>query len=112
MDSWRKATYSVNCGQCIEVGNGIKVRDSKNNETTLYIKPQAWKILVAALKNQGTEMNFDWLTHFMGTQFGAGFVAGVLVVLLIAFFRKVLQCQVTGARSQTTAAITYTMTIT
>lgn len=54
-EQWRKATYSQsNGGSCVEVGNGIKVRDTTQaedpNRTTLEISARAWSSFTTAIR--------------------------------------------------------------
>jgi Domain of unknown function (DUF397) len=51
---WRKASYSVNNGACVEVGSGsarVLVRDSVSpSVTVIAYAPQAWRGFVASVK--------------------------------------------------------------
>lgn len=51
---WRKATYSGNGGDCVEVGqsaDGVGVRDTKHRDgTELRFSPLAWRRFTASLK--------------------------------------------------------------
>jgi len=42
MDNWRKARRSMNNGNCVEVADGLMVRDSKDKKVVLTFTPVAW----------------------------------------------------------------------
>ncbi|SFR20377.1 protein of unknown function [Lentzea waywayandensis] len=50
MTAWRKSTYSVNGTDCVEVGHGVGVRDSKAPATHLAIGTGTWTAFLAATK--------------------------------------------------------------
>ncbi|MFJ8960854.1 DUF397 domain-containing protein [Lentzea sp. NPDC102401] len=50
MTEWRKSTYSVNGTDCVEVGQGVGVRDSKAPATHITLGPDAWTAFLAATK--------------------------------------------------------------
>lgn len=51
---WRKSSYSMSNGQCVETarlaGGRIGVRDSKARELVLRFEPEAWAAFVAELR--------------------------------------------------------------
>jgi hypothetical protein len=49
---WRKASYSGGAnGSCVEVGNGVLVRDTNNRDGgTLTFTANAWQAFVTGLK--------------------------------------------------------------
>jgi uncharacterized protein DUF397 len=50
--NWRTSTYSINNGDCVEVGTGIAVRDTKNREAGMLMFPaEAWREFTGALKH-------------------------------------------------------------
>ncbi|MFD4671917.1 DUF397 domain-containing protein [Lentzea sp. NPDC058450] len=42
MSVWRKSSYSANSSDCVEVGRGVGVRDSKAPATHLPVSGEAW----------------------------------------------------------------------
>jgi Domain of unknown function (DUF397) len=60
--SWRKSTYSMNAGDCVEVApeNGsIFVRDSKNlNESALVYSAATWRAFVAKTKTENRTLKY------------------------------------------------------
>lgn len=50
MTEWRKSTYSLNGTDCVEIGNGIGVRDSKAPATHLAVGTPAWSAFLTATK--------------------------------------------------------------
>lgn len=42
MSTWRKSSYSPNSSDCVEVGRGIGIRDSKAPATHLPVSDEAW----------------------------------------------------------------------
>lgn len=50
MSEWRKSTYSPNGTDCVEVGRGVGVRDSKFPVAHLVIGTSAWSAFLAAAK--------------------------------------------------------------
>ncbi|USX52415.1 DUF397 domain-containing protein [Lentzea sp. HUAS12] len=42
MTNWRKSTYSGTGDNCVEVGHGVGIRDSKAPATHLPVSAQAW----------------------------------------------------------------------
>jgi hypothetical protein len=50
MTEWRKSSYSANSSECVEVGRGTGVRDSKAPAPHLEIGPSAWSAFLSAAK--------------------------------------------------------------
>jgi hypothetical protein len=50
MTEWRKSSYSPNGTDCVEVGHGFGVRDSKAPAAHLAIGTGAWTAFLAATK--------------------------------------------------------------
>jgi hypothetical protein len=52
--NWRKSTYSLSNGNCVEVGAGqgtVAVRDSRDPDGPLIdVSPQAWITFTASIK--------------------------------------------------------------
>jgi hypothetical protein len=47
---FRKATHSKS-GNCVEVGSGVKVRDTKyRDDVTLTFEDDAWRLFIAIVK--------------------------------------------------------------
>lgn len=42
MSSWRKSSYSEDSSDCIEIGHGVGIRDSKAPATHLPVSGEAW----------------------------------------------------------------------
>ena len=42
MSTWRKSSYSPNSSDCVEVGHGIGIRDSKAPVIHLAVSSEAW----------------------------------------------------------------------
>jgi hypothetical protein len=47
---WRKSTYSSNAGNCVEIGQGVGIRDSKAPATHLKLSPAAWSAFLRTVK--------------------------------------------------------------
>jgi uncharacterized protein DUF397 len=54
MTVWRKSTRSANASDCVEIGPGIGIRDSKSTGH-LPVTAPAWSMFLAAVKAS----NFD-----------------------------------------------------
>ena len=50
MTEWRKSSYSGNSSDCVEVGRGIGVRDSKAPAVHIPVGPSAWTAFLSAAK--------------------------------------------------------------
>lgn len=42
MTEWRKSSYSATDSDCVEIGHGVGIRDSKAPATHLPVAPAAW----------------------------------------------------------------------
>ncbi|SDH54933.1 protein of unknown function [Lentzea fradiae] len=42
MANWRKSSYSADSSDCVEVGHGVGIRDSKAPATHLQVSAEAW----------------------------------------------------------------------
>lgn len=40
--TWRKSSHSANSSDCVEVGRGVGIRDSKAPATHLPVSAEAW----------------------------------------------------------------------
>ncbi|MEV6235880.1 DUF397 domain-containing protein [Lentzea sp. NPDC051838] len=47
MTRWRKSSYSANDGNCVEVGRGVGIRDSKAPATHLPLTADQWTWLLS-----------------------------------------------------------------
>ncbi|MCR3752790.1 DUF397 domain-containing protein [Lentzea californiensis] len=47
---WRKSSYSANAMDCVEVGLGIGIRDSKAPATHLAVEPGSWSAFLLSVK--------------------------------------------------------------
>ncbi|WUD22041.1 DUF397 domain-containing protein [Lentzea sp. NBC_00516] len=50
MSIWRKSSYSGNVSDCVEVGHGVGIRDSKAPATHLPVSEQAWSAFLHLVK--------------------------------------------------------------
>lgn len=50
MTEWRKSSYSANGTDCVEVGHGVGVRDSKAPTAHLALGPATWSAFLTAAK--------------------------------------------------------------
>ena len=48
--AWRKSTYSPNANDCVEIGPGVGIRDSKSSGH-LPVKAPAWSAFLSAIKS-------------------------------------------------------------
>ncbi|MGW6930106.1 DUF397 domain-containing protein [Lentzea sp. NPDC054927] len=51
MSSWRKSSYSINANDCVEVGRGVGVRDSKAPTTHLPVSDKAWSAFLELVRS-------------------------------------------------------------
>ncbi|WP_308436366.1 DUF397 domain-containing protein [Lentzea cavernae] len=52
---WRKSSYSANDGNCVEVGRGIGIRDSKSPFVELPLTAGQWAPLLRLVRTRPTE---------------------------------------------------------
>ena len=52
MTMWRKSSYSASDGNCVEVGRGVGIRDSKAPATHLPLTAHQWTHLLRAVKGE------------------------------------------------------------
>jgi hypothetical protein len=50
MNHWRKSSYSANASDCVEVGRGVGIRDSKTTGHLPFSTP-AWTAFLTAAKS-------------------------------------------------------------
>ncbi|MEV6713082.1 DUF397 domain-containing protein [Lentzea sp. NPDC051208] len=50
MSEWRKSSYSPEASDCVEIGHGIGIRDSKAPATRLPVSRQAWLAFLNLVK--------------------------------------------------------------
>lgn len=50
MSLWRKSSYSMNSNDCVEVGHGIGIRDSKAPAAHLPVSADAWSAFLRRVK--------------------------------------------------------------
>ena len=51
MSTWRKSSYSPEQQDCVEVGRGIGIRDSKAPSAQLSLSADAWSAFLRAIKS-------------------------------------------------------------
>lgn len=51
MTRWRKSSYSANDGNCVEVGRGVGIRDSKAPSVELPLTTDQWARLIRQIKS-------------------------------------------------------------
>ncbi len=51
MTTWRKSSYSGTSSDCVEVGRGVGIRDSKAPTTHLPVSDKAWSAFLAEVKS-------------------------------------------------------------
>ena len=54
MLTWRKSSYSVNQSDCVEVGRGVGIRDSKAPTTHLPLSDKAWSAFLSYIISPST----------------------------------------------------------
>jgi hypothetical protein len=52
MSTWRKSSYSANSSDCVEIGRGVGVRDSKAPTTHLPVSAEAWSAFLGVVKTE------------------------------------------------------------
>jgi hypothetical protein len=54
MTRWRKSSYSGSDGNCVEVGRGVGIRDSKAPSVELPLSARQWTRLLSQVKSDTT----------------------------------------------------------
>lgn len=49
MTTWRKSSYSASSDNCVEVGHGVGIRDSKAPSTHIPVSPAAWSAFLKSV---------------------------------------------------------------
>lgn len=52
MTVWRKSSYSGSSGDCVEIGTGVGIRDSKAPSTHLPVSADAWAAFLKLARHQ------------------------------------------------------------
>lgn len=47
---WRKSSYSPDGNNCVEIGAGVGVRDSKAPSAHIALSPSAWSAFLGSVK--------------------------------------------------------------
>jgi hypothetical protein len=50
MSAWRKSSYSPESSDCVEVGHGIGIRDSKAPAAHVQVSREAWDAFLDLVK--------------------------------------------------------------
>lgn len=50
MTTWRKSSHSGTASDCVEVGRGVGIRDSKAPATHLPVSDKAWSAFLTGVK--------------------------------------------------------------
>lgn len=53
MAEWRKSSYSATESDCVEVGRGVGIRDSKAPAAHVPVAPAAWEAFLRSVSNRG-----------------------------------------------------------
>lgn len=56
MSNWRKSSYSPEASDCVEVGHGIGIRDSKAPTTHLPVSADAWSAFLGLVRRARGEL--------------------------------------------------------
>jgi hypothetical protein len=54
MTTWRKSSYSPELNDCVEVGRGVGIRDSKAPTTHLPLSDKAWSAFLTYIISPST----------------------------------------------------------
>ncbi|WP_330271397.1 DUF397 domain-containing protein [Lentzea sp. NBC_00516] len=54
MTTWRKSSYSGSSDNCVEVGKGVGIRDSKAPTTHLPLSAETWSAFLRFARFPGT----------------------------------------------------------
>ncbi|MCG8927543.1 DUF397 domain-containing protein [Lentzea sp. CC55] len=55
MTSWRKSSYSANDGNCVEVGRGVGLRDSKSPSVELPLAAHQWASFLRLVRTDNVQ---------------------------------------------------------
>lgn len=55
MTRWRKSSYSASDGNCVEVGRGVGLRDSKSPAIELPLSAHQWAPLLRMIRSGATD---------------------------------------------------------
>ncbi|SER76154.1 DUF397 domain-containing protein [Lentzea albida] len=55
MTRWRKSSYSASDGNCVEVGRGVGLRDSKSPSVELALTARQWAPLLRMIRSGPTD---------------------------------------------------------
>jgi len=50
MSTWRKSSFSPEASDCVEVGHGVGIRDSKAPTTHLPVSAKAWSAFLTEVR--------------------------------------------------------------
>lgn len=53
MVEWRKSSYSATGSDCVEIGRGVGIRDSKAPAAHVPVAPAAWAAFLRSVSNRG-----------------------------------------------------------
>jgi hypothetical protein len=53
MVEWRKSSYSSTGADCVEIGHGVGIRDSKAPAAHVPVEPAAWEAFLRLVSNRG-----------------------------------------------------------
>lgn len=53
MTEWRKSSYSATGSDCVEVGRGVGIRDSKAPAAHVPVEPAAWEAFLRLVSSRG-----------------------------------------------------------
>ncbi|NGY65842.1 DUF397 domain-containing protein [Lentzea sp. NEAU-D13] len=53
MAEWRKSSYSPTDQDCVEIGRGVGIRDSKAPAAHVPVAPAAWAAFLRSVSNRG-----------------------------------------------------------
>ena len=52
MTVWRKSTYTGDGNNCVEIGRGVGIRDSKAPSTHLSVSSEAWSAFLKVVRTR------------------------------------------------------------
>lgn len=55
MTAWRKSSYSPDSSNCVAVGHGVGIRDTKAPEVYMPVGASAWAAFLSAAKSGALE---------------------------------------------------------